>query len=73
MAEYTEAIRSSLEHGGWWPDIVDDDDLRAMVAYLTDLAVSYPIGAVLERRLDAVARRRPIDGGREASESRRSA
>ena len=57
LMEYTEAIRSSLEYGGWWPDIVDADGLQAMVAYLVDLAGSYPVGAVLERRLDATARR----------------
>jgi len=57
LTEYTEAIRSSLEHGGWWPDTVDDGGVTAMVAYLTDIAASHPIGAVLERRLDAVARR----------------
>ena len=52
--EYTEAIRSSLEYGDWWPEFVDDHGVRQMVAYLLNLARSYPVGAVLERRLDVV-------------------
>ena len=57
LTEYTEAIRSSLEYGGWWPDVVDGVGLNAMVAYLSDLAASYPVGAVLEKRLNVVVRR----------------
>ena len=57
MADYTEAIRSGLEQGGWWPAYVDDDGVREMVAYLVEVAASHPVGAVLEKRLDVVARR----------------
>lgn len=57
MADYTEAVRSGLELGGWWPGYVDDNDVHEMVATLVDLAESYPVGAVLEKRLDVVARR----------------
>ena len=54
-AEYLEAIRSSLEHGGWWPDVVDNYGVVTMTTDLMDLAQSYPVGTVLERRLDTVA------------------
>ena len=57
VAEYTEAVRSSLEDGDWWPEIVDDLGVREMVAHLLAVARSYPVGAVLERRLDVVGRR----------------
>jgi hypothetical protein len=57
MADYTEAIWSSLEQSGWWPNYVDDEDVREMVAYLIELAASYPVGAVLEMRLDVVTQR----------------
>ena len=55
--EYLEAIRSSLEHGGWWPDVVDTQEVVAMTAELLKLAKSYPVGTVLERRLETVASR----------------
>jgi hypothetical protein len=54
MAEYTEAIRSCLEQGGWWPEPVDDDNVRDLAACLSELAASCPVGAVLEKRLDVV-------------------
>jgi hypothetical protein len=55
--EYVEAIRSSLEHGGWWPDVVDTQEVVIMATELMNLAQSYPVGTVLERRLDTVATR----------------
>jgi hypothetical protein len=57
LADYTEAIWSSLEQSGWWPMYVDDEDVRNMVAYLIALAACYPVGAVLETRLDVVTQR----------------
>jgi hypothetical protein len=53
--EYTEAVRSSLEYGGWYPKYVDDGDLGDIVADLLEVAESYPVGAVLETRLGAEA------------------
>ena len=61
LTEYTEAIRSSLEDGDGGP-IVDARGLKAMVAYLTDLPASHPIGAVHAKRLDTVVRRRSERG-----------
>jgi hypothetical protein len=57
IPEYVEAIRSSLEHGGWWPEVVDINGVVAMATELLILAQSYPVGTVLERRLDTVASR----------------
>jgi len=48
--DYAEALRSGLEQQGWSTD--DVQDLADRLAHLAD---SYPVGAVLERRLDDVA------------------
>jgi hypothetical protein len=57
MSDYTEAIWSSLEQSGWWPTYVDNEGVREMVTYLVEIAAAYPVGAVLEMRLDVVAQR----------------
>jgi hypothetical protein len=50
--EYVEAIRSSLQQQGWDPCACcseqEADDLAA-------LAADWPVGAVVERRLDLLA------------------
>jgi hypothetical protein len=59
-AEYTEAIRSSLEQQGWDPCIDcaarEADGLAALVA-------DWPVGAVVERRLDELRVRCLADTG----------
>jgi len=59
LADYVEAVRSSLEAGGWWPGYVDDCDVQEMVVELLDIAEAHPVGVVLEKRLAAVASREP--------------
>ncbi len=48
-AEYVEAIRSSMEQQGWGdcPDCAERDAVD-----LADVASGWPVGAVVERRLD---------------------
>jgi hypothetical protein len=46
---YAEALRSSLKAQGW-----PTRDAIPMAGALSDLAADFPIGAVLERRLDEV-------------------
>lgn len=51
--EYAQAISSSLEQGGWgYHDSEDEaDDLAALVA-------QWPVGTIVERRLDTIRVRR---------------
>jgi hypothetical protein len=53
-AEYVEAVRSCLEHDGWWPEVVDTQGVLAMARGLLMVAGSYPVGTVLEKRLDLI-------------------
>ena len=60
MADYTEAIRSSLEQQGW------DASLECAAAEAYELAVlvaDWPAGTVIERRLDELAVRVFADSG----------
>jgi hypothetical protein len=51
-ADYVEAIRSSLAQQGWDPSwAVDEAD------NLAELAAYWPVGTIIERRLDALSRR----------------
>lgn len=60
--QYAEALRSSLERDGF-----DQCPCRATdeADGLAELAASWPVGTVLERRLDRLTRRTP-SGGRAA-------
>jgi hypothetical protein len=49
FAHYAEALRSSLKAQGW-----PTREAIAMAGELADLADEFPVGAVLERRLDDV-------------------
>ncbi|MGS0685607.1 DUF7715 family protein [Nakamurella sp. GG22] len=49
FAHYAEALRSSLKAQGW-----PTRQAIPMAGELTDLADDFPIGAVLERRLDEI-------------------
>jgi hypothetical protein len=49
-AEYAEALRSSLEQQGYGPDAPTVEEAQQ----LAELAAEYPVGTVLERRLDLV-------------------
>lgn len=48
-ADYVEAIRSSLEQQGWDPC---DDDAAEEADALAAVVAGWPVGAVVERRLD---------------------
>jgi hypothetical protein len=48
-ADYVEALRSSLEQQGWPTEDVDE-----LAAWLAQLVGGWPIGAVIERRLDDI-------------------
>lgn len=66
--EYVEAIRSSLQQQGWDPcaccSVDEADDLAALVA-------DWPVGAVVERRLDElVVRELPGAGRRDRTGTR---
>ncbi|HEY2225817.1 DUF7715 family protein [Actinomycetospora sp.] len=50
--DYVEALRSSLHQQGWDPSHARDE-----AEDLADLAVHWPVGTVLERRLDLLSRR----------------
>jgi hypothetical protein len=50
VAEYAEALRSSLEQQGYGPDAPTVEEAQQ----LAELAAEYPVGTVLERRLDLV-------------------
>ncbi|MDL5158116.1 DUF7715 family protein [Actinomycetospora termitidis] len=52
--EYAEALRSSLEHDGYEPCTCRSTDEADALA---ELAATWPVGAVIERRLDELARR----------------
>lgn len=52
VADYVEAIRSSLDQQGWDPATAEDE-----AAELLGLASVWPTGTVLERRLDLIATR----------------
>ena len=49
FAHYAEALRSSLKAQGW-----PTREAIAMAGELADIADDFPVGAVLERRLDDV-------------------
>ena len=54
-ADVVEALRSSLEQQGWdWRKAPEEAD------WLLALAASWPVGTVLERRLDEVRARTPV-------------
>ena len=57
---YAEALRSSLKAQGW-----PTRDAIPMAAELSDIAAGFPLGAVLERRLDELRTRSesPARGG----------
>jgi hypothetical protein len=50
--DYVEALRSSLEQQGW-----PTEDVAELAAWLIELVDSWPIGAIVERRLDDICRR----------------
>jgi hypothetical protein len=58
--QYREAIRASLERGGWISsasDAVECDDaafVDQMVTELLDTARDFPVGAILEKRGDVI-------------------
>ncbi len=47
--DYVEALRSSLEQQGW-----PTEDVPELAAWLVQLVDTWPIGAVVERRLDDI-------------------
>jgi hypothetical protein len=51
--DYVEALRSSLAQQGW-----PTEDVAELAAWLVQLVSSWPIGAVIERRLDDIFERR---------------
>lgn len=56
LAEVREALRSSMEAGGWldraWVSEEEADDIvDAHLAVITDLAEYFPMGAVIRRRI----------------------
>lgn len=53
-ADYTEAVRSSLGQMGWYPRIIDDATLQDLLDDATELANTFPVGAILETRLGEV-------------------
>jgi hypothetical protein len=50
--DYVEALRSSLEQQGW-----PTEDVEELAAWLTELVDSWPVGAIVERRLDDISLR----------------
>ena len=60
VADFVEALRSSLDQQGW-----DPSDAAREAAALCRLAGRFPAGTVLERRLDRIAVRRylKVPGG----------
>lgn len=48
-ADYVEALRSSLEQQGW-----PTEDVAELAAWLIELVDSWPVGAIVERRLDDI-------------------
>jgi hypothetical protein len=51
-ADVLEAVRSSLEYSGW-----DPADAPEIARELVTVAENFPVGAVLERRLDVIRQR----------------
>jgi hypothetical protein len=47
--DYVEALRSSLEQQGW-----PTEDVTELATWLVQLVSTWPIGAVIERRLDDI-------------------
>jgi hypothetical protein len=47
--DYIEALRSSLEQQGW-----PTEDVTELATWLVQLVSTWPIGAVIERRLDDI-------------------
>lgn len=57
-ATYVEALRSGLEKQGWDPAAAEE-----VADGLSRLAECFPVGTVLERRLDQIVARPPIRRG----------
>lgn len=57
--DYAEAIRSSLQKQGWNPGIAEETALVQL-----ELCRSWPVGTVVERRLDRLIPRSLGEGGR---------
>jgi hypothetical protein len=57
-ADYVEAIRSSLQQQGW---DACGDCAAAEAALLAELVAGWPVGTVIERRLDDLVVRCPAD------------
>lgn len=60
LDEYTEAIRSSLEAGGW--SEVTRTEVLDLATDLAELASTYPAGTIVGHRLREVYAREPVEG-----------